>query len=83
MMAAIDWPASAAALNAGELPCSSGERRILQLAASLAGHAPAVLGNAVTGLDDHSLRMLVKAVLHASGRPELAHDRGFVWSVLR
>jgi hypothetical protein len=67
-MAAIDWPAAATALGVGELPCSSGERRMLQLAASLAGHAPVVLGDAATGLDDCSVRMLVKAVLHASGR---------------
>ena len=41
---------------------------MLQLAASLAGHAPVVLGDAVTGLDDRSARMLVKAILHASGQ---------------
>jgi hypothetical protein len=35
-MAAIDWDAAVTALNAGELPCSGGERRILMLAASLA-----------------------------------------------
>jgi hypothetical protein len=67
-MAAIDWPAAATALDVGELPCSSGERRILQLAASLADHAPVVLGDVVTGLDDHSIQTLAKAILHASGR---------------
>jgi hypothetical protein len=36
-MAAIDWDAAATALAAGGLPCSGGERRILQLSASLAG----------------------------------------------
>ena len=41
---------------------------MLQLAASLAGQAPVVLGDAVTGLDDRNIQMLVKAVLHASGR---------------
>ena len=39
-MAAIDWDAAITALNAGELPCSGGERRILQLSASLAGRHP-------------------------------------------
>ncbi|HEY2266361.1 MAG TPA: hypothetical protein VGI96_27335 [Streptosporangiaceae bacterium] len=67
-MAAIDWPAAAAALRAGELPCSGGERRILELAASLAGHYPVVLGDAVCGLDDQSTKILIRAVLHASGR---------------
>lgn len=67
-MAAIDWPAAAAALGTGGLPCSGGERRILELAASLAGHHLVILGDAVTGLDDRSIRILAMAVLHASGQ---------------
>ena len=43
-MAAVDWDAAITALNGGELPCSSGERRVLQLAASLAGDIPVSLG---------------------------------------
>ena len=39
-MAAIDWDAAITTLNSGGLPCSGGERRILQLAASLAGGIP-------------------------------------------
>ena len=35
-MAAIDWDAAITALASGGLPCSGGERRILQLSASLA-----------------------------------------------
>jgi hypothetical protein len=42
-MAAIDWDAAITALTAGSLPCSGGERRILQLAASLAAGTPASL----------------------------------------
>jgi hypothetical protein len=42
-MASIDWPAAITALNIGELPCSGGENRMLQLAASLAGQAPVIL----------------------------------------
>jgi ABC-type transport system involved in cytochrome bd biosynthesis fused ATPase/permease subunit len=68
MMAAIDWPAAAAALGTGGLPCSGGERRSLELAASLAGQSTVILGDVVTGLDDRSTRILVKAVLHASGQ---------------
>jgi hypothetical protein len=56
------------ALNADALPSSAGERKLLQLAASLAGHAPVILGDAVTGLDDRNVEMVIKAVLHASGR---------------
>jgi hypothetical protein len=66
--AAIDWEAAIDALHAGGLPCSGGERRVLELAASLAGHSPVILGDAIPGLDDHSIRRLVKAVRHASGQ---------------
>jgi hypothetical protein len=67
MMATIDWPAAAAALGTG-LPCSGRERRILELAASLAEHSPVILCDAVTRLDDRSTRILVTAVLPASGQ---------------
>ena len=41
---------------------------MLRLGARLAGHAPVILGDAVTGLDDRNIQVLVKAVLHASGQ---------------
>jgi hypothetical protein len=50
-MAAIDWEAAITALNSGGLPCSGGERRILQLAASIAAGTPVSLRDTVTGLD--------------------------------
>ena len=34
LMAAIDWDAVITALQAGEIPCSGGERRVLMLSAS-------------------------------------------------
>lgn len=69
-MAVIDWDAAITALNAGELPCSGGERRILTLAASLAGGIPIPvdLSDAVTGLDDRNIRRLLTAIHHASGK---------------
>ena len=71
LMAAIDWDAAIAALHAGELPCSGGERRVLELSASLSGGIPVDLRDAVTGLDDGNIARLVTAILHASGkRPE-------------
>jgi hypothetical protein len=71
LMAAIDWDAAITALHVGELPCSGGERRVLELSASLAGGIPVDLREAVTGLDDGNIARLVTAVLHASGkRPE-------------
>lgn len=70
-MAAIDWDAAVTALQAGELPCSGGERRVLELSSSLSGGIPVDLRDAVTGLDDGNIARLVTAILHASGkRPE-------------
>ena len=43
LMASTDWEAEITALNAGELPSSSGERWILLLAASIAGGIPVSL----------------------------------------
>jgi hypothetical protein len=68
LMAGIDWDAAIAALHAGELPCSGGERRILELSSSLAGGIPVDLRDAVTGLDDGNIARLVTAILHASGK---------------
>jgi len=65
--AAIDWDAAITALRAGELPCSGGERRILQLAAGLAAGIPVDLRDTVTGLDHHNVNLLVDAVRHAVG----------------
>ena len=70
-LADIDWDAAITALHAGELPCSGGERRILELSSSLAGGIPVDLRDAVTGLDDGNIARLVTAILHAAGkRPE-------------
>jgi len=67
-LASIDWEAAISALDAGEFPSSSGEKRMLRLAASLAGDIPVQLGGAVTGIDDRNVGLLVKAILHASGQ---------------
>jgi hypothetical protein len=67
-LAAVDWEAVISALDAGEFPRSSGEKRMLRLAASIAGDIPVQLGSAVTGIDDRNVGLLVKAILHASGR---------------
>jgi hypothetical protein len=64
-VAAIDW---GAAVNAGELPCSGGERRILQLAASLADGVPVSLRDTVTGLDHDNTARLLGAIRHATGK---------------
>jgi len=65
-MAAIGWDAAIAALQAGEIPCSGGERRILMLSASLADGIPADLRD----LLDRNVRRLVTAILHPRKHPE-------------
>lgn len=65
-IAVVDWPAAAAALGTS-LPCSGGERRLLQVTASLAAGIPVDLRDAVTGLDGRNARLVADAVLHASG----------------
>jgi len=67
-LAGIDWQAAITALDAGGLPSPGGERRMPRLAASLAIDVPVSLGDAVTGIDGRNVGLLVKAVLHASGR---------------
>lgn len=67
-MAQILWGDAITALDSGQLPCSSGEGRILRLAASIADGTPVDLRNTLTGLDQRNIGMLVQAVLHANGR---------------
>jgi hypothetical protein len=67
-MAAIDWDAAITALANGNLPCSGGECRILQLVASLAAGTPVSLRDTVTGLDDHNTARLLTAIRHAAGK---------------
>jgi len=70
-MAAIAWEAAITALSTGGLPCSGGERRILQLSASLAAGIPVDLRASITGLDDDNAALLITAILQATGnRPK-------------
>lgn len=66
--AAIDWDEAVTALQAGNLTCSSSEAAILHLAASLATEAAVSLRNAITGLDNANLHLLINAVRHAGGQ---------------
>lgn len=67
-LAAIDWDAAIIALDADELPGSSGEKQMLRLAASIAGDVPVRLGDAFTRIDNRNTDLLIDALLHASGR---------------
>jgi len=66
-LASIDWSAATTAANNGRLPCSAGERHILQIAASLAHGIPVDLRDALTGLDHHNIHLVTTAILHAAG----------------
>jgi len=67
VLAAVDFEAAARALEAGALPCSGGEGRVLRIAASIAGGVPVDLGESVTGLDEDNAVLAAAAVLHAAG----------------
>ena len=67
-MASIDWTAAITALDAGELPCSSGEGKMLRLAASLGAGAPVNLRDTLTGIDARGVSLVITAVLHTSGQ---------------
>jgi len=67
-MAQIDWDTATSALHAGQLPASGSERRILQLAASIAAGTPVSLREAIPGLDNRNLQLLITAIQHAAGR---------------
>jgi hypothetical protein len=62
----IDWEAAITALDHGELPCSTGERAILELAASLAARQPVSLRDILPRIDQHRVGMAVTAVAHAA-----------------
>lgn len=72
-LADIDWPAAITALDAGLLPCSGSEDRMLRLTASIADGIPVDLRNALTGLDNRNAHLVSQAVLHASGHKPAAN----------
>lgn len=65
--AVIDWRQAIEALDAGDLPCSTSEAKILRLAAALNDGPGVVLRDVLIGLDAHNIRRVAQAVLHANG----------------
>ncbi|GAA0333083.1 hypothetical protein NE235_13355 [Actinoallomurus spadix] len=65
--AVIDWRQAIKALDAGDLPCSTSEAKILRLAAALDDGPGVVLREVLIGLDAHNIRLVAQAVLHANG----------------
>jgi ADP-ribose pyrophosphatase YjhB (NUDIX family) len=63
----VDWAAALTALDAGDLPCSSGEGQLLRIASSLAEGIPVDLRDAITGMDSTNTGLVARAVCHAAG----------------
>jgi hypothetical protein len=72
-LAHIDWQSAITSRDAGLLPCSSGENRLLRLAASIAAGIPVNLNDALSGLDHASISLVVRAVRHANGQRPADH----------
>ncbi len=70
-LAQIDWQAAIASRDAGHLPCSGGENRILRLAASIAVGIPVDLNHALSSLDEASISLITRAARHANGQRPL------------
>ncbi len=68
--AGSDREAAVAALHAGELPASGGERRMLLLAASIAAGTPVNLNDALPGIDRRNASLVVSAIAHATGHAD-------------
>ena len=64
----VNWAAAITALDAGELPSSGGEQRMLRITASIGGGIPVDLQDSLTGIDEHNVQLILRAVLHKSGR---------------
>ena len=80
VIAAVDFEAAAAALEAGVLPCSGSEGQMLRLAASIAGATAVDLGSALPGLDEGNIALVAVAVLRAAGhRGRVAASGGERW----
>lgn len=73
-LAALDWEAATAALHSGGLPASSGERRTLLLAASIAGGISVSLSDTLVGIDRRNASLVVGAVAHATGLQDQKMD---------
>ncbi len=52
----------------GSFPAAAGENRILRPAASIAVGIPVDLNDALSGLDQSSIALVVRAVRHANGQ---------------
>jgi hypothetical protein len=68
-VAFLDWGPAVRALGSGRLACSASQGQVLRVAASLAEGIPVDLREALSGLDERNLSLVVAAVLAAGGWP--------------
>jgi len=78
LLASTDWEAAVTALHAGELPAGGGERRMLLLAASIAGGTPVSLCDTLPGIDRRNASLVVGAVAHAAGLTDQETDKQYL-----
>jgi hypothetical protein len=78
VLASTDWEAAITAMHAGDLPASSGERRMLLLAASIAGGVPVSLCDTLVGIDRRNASLVVSAVAHAAGLQDQETDKQYL-----
>ena len=71
----VDWAGALAAVDAGRLPCSSGQGQLLRIAGSLAEGIPVDLRDALTGLDTINTGLVARAVFHAAGHRPSPSER--------
>ena len=62
-----DWLAAMAALDQGNLPCSTGEGQLLRIAASLAEGSPVDLRDTLARLHASNTHLVALAVFRAAG----------------
>jgi hypothetical protein len=65
--AVIDWNAALYALQNGHLPCSTSERAVLLIAASLAEGIPVSLRENLGSLDRRNITLVTDAITAANG----------------
>jgi hypothetical protein len=66
-MAYVNWTATVAALQAGQLPCSGSEAAILRIAAGLGADIPTRLREVLGGLDHRNIALVTTAITRANG----------------
>jgi hypothetical protein len=67
-MAQIDWDAAISALHAGQLCASGGDAGGELEDAPFAAGTPVSLHDAIPGLDNRNLQLLITAIKHAAGQ---------------